>query len=188
VKEKTISMEDAKKEYVDYTNKIKVEADRALAMKTEYPDKDIKQLVSVYAKALGTDPVNAFRAMVTGEKLDKVEGNAVLLQRMRGAHYLNPGGSEEYIKERLKAMGISEKNRENYRLEHIVPVSAGGSNADSNLQIIDKDLHESYTSVDIALGKAVKEGKITRSRAAELSRGLKINKTLSRDEVLNAIK
>lgn len=188
IEEKVITVAEAKKEYIDYTKKIETEEKRALAMKTEYPDKDIKTLVKVYAKALGTDPVNAFKALVTSEKIDKVEGNAVLLQRMKGAHFLNPGGSEEYIKERLSEMDIPWSKREDYNLEHIVPVGAGGNNDDDNLQIISNKLHESYTSWDTKAGNAVKNGTMTRGEVAKIARKLKVDKSISIQEALSMLK
>lgn len=188
IEAKTLTVAEAKREYVDYAKNIKDQEKQALDTKTEFPEKNIMQLVSVYAKALGTDPANAFKAMLTREKINKVEGNLVELQRFYGINYQAKGGSEEYMKKELQNMGISWSKRANYNLEHIVPVSAGGSNDPSNLQIISRDLHNTYTDWDIVAGRAVSEGKMTRGQVSKIAEDLKVNKTITLEEALQKVK
>lgn len=147
-----------------------------------------QNIVSRYAEAVVKDPSNALKALFTKEKLGNVEGNLVELQRFYGIPFNDVGGSQEYKKKRMIEMGLDwDTEKENYKLEHIVPVSAGGSNADSNLVPVNNTEHEMYTPVDIAIGEAVKQGKITRKRATELSRGLKVTKILSVDDIINLL-
>jgi hypothetical protein len=169
------------------------EYDAYKAIKTEGTKQQAKKtysqnVVSRYAEAVIKDPANALRALFTKEKLGNVEGNLVELQRFYGIPFDDVGGSQEYKKKRMTEMGLDwDTQKDKYKLEHIVPVSAGGSNADSNLIPVDNTEHNLYTPVDIALGNAVKNGKITRQRASELSRGLKVTKTLSVEDIINLL-
>jgi hypothetical protein len=152
-----------------------------------------QNLIDVF-KGLTIDPANVVRAVFTKEKLGKVEGKLVELQRDFGEPYLNkdgslnPKGSAFLKKELAKELGISEWQLPKLRREHIVPVSAGGSNSPSNLQLIPAELHQSYIPVDIAVGRAVKGGRLSRKEATRLMRALKVDRTMTIDEVLEAIK
>lgn len=141
-----------------------------------------------YAKAYGTDPQNALKAMFTPEQLGKVKGNLVELQRFYGKEFDGPGGSEDYVKKELEKMGIPWSERSNYNLEHITPHAAGGDNSAANLQIIDRALHNSYTPFDTALSKSVQDGKMTRKEAEALSAQYKIDKSLTSAEAMSAIR
>jgi hypothetical protein len=148
-----------------------------------------QSLVSRYAEAVVKDPSNALKALFTDEKLGKVEGNLVELQRFYGIKFTDKGGSQEYKQKRMQEMGLDwDKEKGNYKLEHIVPVSAGGDNSDSNLIPINNTEHDAYTPVDIALGEAVKQGKITRKKATELAYGLKVSKVLSVEDIIKQLK
>ena len=117
-----------------------------------------------------------------------VEGNLVELQRCYGIPYNDKGGSQEYKKKRMTEMGIPLSKIKEYKLEHIAPVSAGGSNADSNLIPINNIEHNYYTPFDIAIGNAVKLGKIDRKEAERLSRGLKVTHNLTAEDIMSALK
>lgn len=148
-----------------------------------------QSLVSRYAEAVVKDPSNALKALFTDEKLGKVEGNLVELQRFYGIKFTDKGGSQEYKQKRMQEMGLDwDKEKGNYKLEHIVPVSAGGDNSDSNLIPVNNTEHDVYTPVDIALGEAVKQGKITRKKATELAYGLKVSKVLSVEDIIKQLK
>jgi hypothetical protein len=145
-------------------------------------------IVSRYAKAVIKDPSNALKALFTKEKLGKVEGNLVELQRFYGIKFTDKGGSQEYKKKRMEEMGIPWTRAGDYKLEHIVPVSAGGDNSDGNLVPVSNDEHNMYTPIDIAIGNAVKLGKLTRKEASELMRKFKIDKSITVEDIYNSIK
>lgn len=151
------------------------------------PERGIVDTVVAYADAFATDPANAWKAMTTKEVLGKVQGNLVELQRFYSKDFNKEGGSEEYIKNELARLGIPFSQRDQYRLEHIIPVKAGGSTDPENLVLISTELHDSYTSFDIALSKAVQESKMTRNQATELAIRFKSGKT-TKAEALNQIK
>jgi hypothetical protein len=144
-------------------------------------------------KALKTDPTNAIRA-IGKEKLGVVEGNLVELQRDFGEEYLNEdgtlndkGGAE--IKRRLaEKLGIPISEIPKLNREHIVPVSAGGSNSFSNMQLIPEALHKSYTTWDTKAGNAVKNGTMTRKEVTEIAIKLKVDKSITVEEALNMLK
>lgn len=165
-----------------------VKNDQEKANKTPSKPEYDQNIVSRYAEAVVKDPANALRALFTKEKLGKVEGNLVELQRFYGLKFNEAGGSEEYKKKRMQEMNIPLSEIENYKLEHIVPVSAGGSSADSNLVPINNAEHDYYTPFDIAIGNAVKLGKITRQEAERLARGLKVTKTIDAEEIMSSLK
>ena len=178
IENKDISAADAKKELSKYNSQ-----DKETVEKRGTPG-----LISDYAQAFYKDPQNAFKALLTKEQLGNVEGNLVQLQRFYGIEYKDKGGSEEKRKELMLKAGIAWSEKAKYNLEHITPVSAGGDNSDNNLVIVNRQLHDFYTPIDIAVGNAVKNGKITRKRAEELMRKLKVDKSITPEELLKYIK
>lgn len=178
IESKTITSDEAKKEF------------------TEYKKQDIKKddnrgkikLGMDYFEAFTIDPQNAFKALFTKEQLGDVEGNLVELKRFNNIKFTDKGGSEEKKKELMLKEGIPWSNKKDYKLEHITPVSAGGDTSDSNLFITNNDLHDFYTPIDIAVGNAVKKGKITRKEAKKLMTDLKVNKTITPEEIIKLIK
>ena len=156
-------------------------------VKTTTKERTAIETVGAYATAFLTDPGNAAKALFTKEELGKVEGNLVEMKRFYGTDFRAEDGSEAYIYEQLKAMGIKASERSNYNLEHIVPVSAGGDSSPSNLRVVTREVHNSYTPVDIALGKAVKGGTLTRKEASKLARDFK-NGIITKETVYETIK
>lgn len=177
--EKKISTEDAANEIKAYS-------------KQDKPSKEIERgwagLTGDYARAFVTDPENAWKALVTPEKLGIVEGNLVEMQRFYGLNYKEKYGSDEKKKELMLREGISWKESEKYILEHITPVKAGGDTSDENLMIVNKPLHDFYTPIEVVVIKAVQSGQITRKEATALMTKLKVDKTMSAEDVINAIK
>jgi hypothetical protein len=144
--------------------------------------------VSDYARAFTTDPYNAFRALLTKEELGRIEGNLVELQRFYGLDFDKEGGSQDYKKALMTQHGIPWDKREDYKLEHILPVSAGGGNDDNNLMLVDTAMWQFFTPIDIAVGNAVKDKAITRKQARDLMIDFKINRKITAEEVLEAIR
>lgn len=159
-------------------------------MTSDEAKRNVFQLVASYAKAYGTDPGNAFKAMFTKETLGKVQGNLVELQRFGSPDSkVQLERSQEYKKELLTKMGIVWSKRGDYKLEHIIPVDAGGGSFDpDNLYIAPNDEHNSYTPFDIAVGNAIKANRLTRREGAKIARQLKVEKSITVDEALNMIK
>lgn len=137
------------------------------------------ELIGAYTKAYGTDPRNAFKAMFTGEQLGEVEGNLVEMARFKRISYYAEDGSQEYKKQLMEDMGLDWEKREDYKLEHLVPVKAGGDTSDDNLYVVDTTTHNSYTPVDILASKKIKAGDIKRKQVEDVMKKLKINKSIT---------
>ncbi len=144
--------------------------------------------VSDYARAFSTDPYNAFRALLTEEELGRIEGNLVELQRFYGIKFDEPGGSQDYKKALMNQHGIPWEEREHYKLEHILPVGAGGGNEDANLMLVDTATWQFFTPIDIAVGNAVKDKRLTRRQARDLMIDFKVNRKITAEEVIEAIR
>jgi hypothetical protein len=110
--------------------------------------------VLLYANAFGTDPETAFNRIFTGQKIRKISGDAIIVERL-------PVSESQAIKSKYGA-----KNPE-MKLDHTIPLILGGSNTEDNLKIVTTSEWSSYTKVETALGKALKEKKITKKEAQE---------------------
>ena len=180
-----VSKKDAVKEYEAY----KKQDDNPF-------DRGIFGLPGAFLKAATIDPVRTVKVFFTKEKLGRVQGNLVSLQRFYGRDEGVPGykikdvvGGSDDVKERLmQQQGISTKKKGYYRLEHIFPVDAGGGSEDSNLLIIPKSLHGYFTKYDKLLGAAVRSKKITMKEAEVLSRAFKVEKTITAMELEGQLK
>lgn len=142
-------------------------------------ERSIIDLVVDYSKAYQTDPANAFKAMFTGEELGKVEGNLVQLERFKGVDFKAKGGSEEVMKQMLKEAGIPWEQRQEYNLEHIVPVSSGGGTESENLYPEKRSVHNSYTPLDTLAGKLMESRRATRQQITEIMRKLKVERSIT---------
>lgn len=145
---------------------------------------DIVKLTWKYAKAFSKDPSNAYKALFGDEIIGDVEGKLVELKRFRDVEFTDEGGSEEYVRKLLIDAGIPLTERSNYNLEHITPVSAGGGTDPENLYLEKREIHNSYTQVDIVAGKLVRAGKLKRKEVTEVMNKLKVEKLLTPDEAI----
>lgn len=130
--------------------------------------------VSIYAKALKTDPETAFNRIFTGQKIVKVTNGTVMVERM-------PLDKSQEVKKKAGA------NNPQMKLDHTIPLELGGDNSESNLKLVTTSQWSSYTPIENALGKALKSGKITKKEAQELIISFKQGK-ISKENVLKRIK
>lgn len=126
--------------------------------------------VVTYAKAVGVDPAAAFERIFTGQKILRVtnfglfsDDSAIIVERM-------PFDASEAVK---KARGATE----GMVLDHVVPLEAGGSNDESNLNLIaaDQNVGEQHLLENL-LGDAVKQGKISQTKVREYAIRYKVGK------------
>lgn len=129
--------------------------------------------VNLYAKALKTDPETAFNRIFTGQKIVRVTNDTVMVERM-------PLKDSQAIK---KAQG---GNTTSLKLDHTIPLQLGGSNSKDNLKLVPTGTWNTYTSVENALGRALKAEKITKKEAQELIVEFKKGK-LTKEAVLKRI-
>lgn len=87
----------------------------------------------------------------------------------------------------MQKLGIPISEIKNYKLEHIVPVKAGGDSTANNLLIVTNAEHNAYTRFDNAAAKAVQNKKTTRRKVTEIAIKLKIDKTITINEALNML-
>jgi hypothetical protein len=131
---------------------------------------DIISYVHTYARALDVDPVTAFNRIFTGQKIVRVTGNTVVVERI-------PVDESQAIKEERGG-----KNPE-MKLDHTIPLQLGGSNDKDNLKLVTTAEWRSYTPIENALGKALKEGKITKKEAQKMILDFKEGK-INKDQIM----
>ena len=113
---------------------------------------DIIDILKLQAKAWSTDPETAFNRFFTGQKVLRVTNGAIIVERM-------PFSESQAYKKKYGKDTIQVK------LDHIIPLQLGGSNNTSNLKLISTSDWSSYTKVENALGKALKDKKINKVEA-----------------------
>lgn len=148
-------------------------------------DKDIKAIpedkpvsedtfigtIMLNAKALKVDPVTYFNRVFTGEKIRRVDNNAIIVERM-------PVAESQAIKKAGKA------NTPDFKLDHTVPLVLGGSNSEDNLKIISTAEWQRNTPVEVKLGKLLKDGTIDRKEAQKLIKEFKEGK-ITADKIMS---
>ncbi len=140
---------------------------------TKVTDGDIISYVMVYSKALDVDPVTAFNRIFTGQKIVRVTGNTVIVERM-------PVSESQEIKKKANA------DNPEMKLDHTIPLELGGTNDENNLKLVSTSKWRSFTPVENALGKALKEGKVTKKEAQDLIIKFK-NGDMTKDQITKAI-
>lgn len=117
-----------------------------------------------YAYAFGTNPVQAWTIVFKNHDHieDTVGGSFTGLVRARRMDYLGEGGSED-VKQQL-----GHEKGDNLILEHKLPLSLGGSNMMSNLELVPANQHDEWTPVEVYLAKAVREKRIDWETAQKL--------------------
>lgn len=149
------------------------ESSKAIPVGSTVNNGDIISYVHTYATALNVDPETAFNRIFTGQKIVRVTGNTVVVERL-------PVSESQEIKEKAGAKNPTMK------LDHTIPLQLGGSNDISNLKLVTTSKWTSYTAVENALGKALKAGKITKKEAQDLIIKFK-NEDLTKEQVLKRI-
>jgi len=115
-------------------------------------DESVVETVLAYAKAIGTDPVTAFKRIFAGEKIRYVANGVIVVQRLSLA-------ASQAEKEAQGSKGSEVK------LDHTLPLQLGGTNDKDNLKLVPTALWQSYTDVENALGEALRDKKIDKKTA-----------------------
>lgn len=106
--------------------------------------KTIPQKIVLAAQGIGVDPENTIKAIFTEERMRKISGNAMILERQQ---FLNT------TKDKTDAV------------DHIIPLSLGGTNDPSNLRYISKEANAEKAKLESKLSKELSQGKITKEEA-----------------------
>ena len=121
---------------------------------------DLIKTISLYAQSFGTDPETTFNRIFTGQRIRKVSGDAVIVERM-------PLKESQEVKKKAGADNPTMK------LDHTIPLELGGDNSEGNLKLVTTSEWSSYTKVENALGKALSNKKITKNEAQKLIKEFK---------------
>lgn len=108
--------------------------------------------ITLYAQAIGTDPETAFNRIFSGQQIRRVDNGTVIVERMS-------------LADSTAAKKAGGGNNPTMKLDHTVPLELGGSNDSSNLKLVPTSAWQSYTPVENALGKALKDGRINKDEA-----------------------
>ena len=133
-------------------------------------DTNIIHTISLYAKAIGTDPVTAFNRIFTGQKIRRIDSKTIIVERM-------PFAESQAVREERGVVG-------DMRLDHTIPLVLGGSNSEDNLKLVSYDEWKSYTPVENKLGKLLRDGEITKQKAQQLIKDFKEGK-ITANEIYN---
>ncbi len=124
-----------------------------------------------WAKAIGTNPVDAFDKLMKDETFARMEnGQIIVLRRDK----TEPGWAE---KER-KLLGGGGKE---VKLDHIKPLEIGGDNSRDNLRLVTTEQWERYSPIENMLGQALHNGQITGPEAQKLIVAFKSDKITAND-------
>lgn len=107
---------------------------------------NILQKVATYGTAIFKDPEGTIKAIKSGEPIRKVNGDSVVVERLKNLASIDQG----------------DKSTE---VDHVIAISLGGSNDESNLQVISKQDNRAKGIVDTYLSELLKAGKITKKEA-----------------------
>jgi len=92
---------------------------------------------------IGVDPENTIKAIFTEERMRKISGNAMILER------------KEYLNTAKNGLVV----------DHIIPLALGGDNSDKNLRWITNDANQAKATLETKLAKELKNGTITKEAA-----------------------
>jgi hypothetical protein len=121
---------------------------------------DVIGFIKTYAEAMQTDPETAFNRAFTGQKIIKTENGAIIVERM-SLH------DSQALKKKYG------KNTKQVKLDHTVPLELGGDNNENNLKLVSTGDWKSYTKVENALGRALKNKKVSKDEAQRLIKKFK---------------
>ncbi len=111
--------------------------------------------VSNIAKGWTISPVTAFDNLVHGDwKITQLKNGQIIVDRM-------PVDASQEVKAKVA------KDNADFKLDHVIPLEAGGTNRTDNLQIITTKEWADNTQVENYLGKALGDKKITGAQARE---------------------
>ncbi len=143
--------------------------------------KSFVEKIIFYANAWKVDPISAFEAMLTKERIEKIENKTIIFERIIG--------SQESTKIKKDA-GYSAEMIKTVKLDHIVPIQLGGDNygwfnKQKNLQIVPTKIWETYTPVENYLGRKLRAGEISERQAQKLIKEFKSGKITAEDIMEN---
>lgn len=136
------------------------EKSKIIPLDTKVSNNDLIKTAILYAQSIGTDPVTAINRLLTGQRIRKISGDAIIVERM-------PLSESQEVKKKAGA------NNPLMKLDHTVPLELGGDNSEGNLKLVTTSEWSSYTKVENALGRALEKKKISKKEAQDLIKQFK---------------
>lgn len=109
--------------------------------------KNIFSTALLYGKGLFIDPSGTVKAFTTGQPLRKITGNAAIVERQNS---LNKTGDSNLV------------------VDHIIPLSIGGTNDESNLQVQTKEIAAKKDVLEKQLYEKLASGEISKKEAQQI--------------------
>jgi len=100
--------------------------------------------VKLAAQGIGVDPVNTIKAIFTQERMRKISGDAMILERMNNLNLTPKKGDQR---------------------DHIIALSLGGDNSRKNLVYISAEANQAKGVLETKLARQLKNGEITKKEA-----------------------
>jgi len=119
---------------------------KATYKKSKDAPEGIIDTAGTYGKAVITDPVQTIKAVLNGNPVRKVEGGAVILERQEGLSKLDKGDKSTQV-------------------DHKIALTLGGTNDESNLQVLSNEENKIKGQVETYLYNEMKAGRITKKEA-----------------------
>jgi hypothetical protein len=166
--------------YVSIKKQIENDKKASQGIQPKYSDgepqtpQSVINTITTYGKAIGVDPVTAFNRIFTNQKIRYVSNGTIVVERL-------PLEKSQAIKEK------SGKDMGSVKLDHTIPLQLGGSNSESNLNIVPTEIWNSYTPVENAVGKALRDNKISKQKAQQLIKDFKAG-VITQQQVTDALK
>lgn len=138
--------------------------DGSLTAKSSIIDK-----VATYAKAIETDPITAFSRIFTGQQIVRVDNAGLLNANAAVIVERLPLASSEAVRAKdATAQGLTPDQMKGLQLDHFVPLEAGGTNEEYNLDLVTTNQNEVlHSAIETPIAAALKLGTITRAKALE---------------------
>jgi hypothetical protein len=114
------------------------------------------QKVGLYGKGVLFDPANTIKSVATGQPARKITGSAK-----------NGGGKQVLVFERKKGLSAMDNGNKDTQVDHIIPLSLGGSNDSSNLRYISNADNQRKAKLEVQLINEIKAGKISKKKAQD---------------------
>jgi len=108
----------------------------------------------IYGTSLILNPADTIRAILAGNPIRKVQGDAIVLEREIGLSNLDNGDRATVV-------------------DHKIPLTLGGTNDPTNLQLISPKENSAKAQVEVYLSKLLISGKISKSEAQARMRNWK---------------
>lgn len=126
--------------------------------------KTLTDKLSVYGSAVLKDPKKTVKAVIDGQPIRKIVGDSVILERQNNLSVLDNGNKETVV-------------------DHVIPLSLGGTNDKSNLQYITANENIAKSKVEMQILKDLKAGKINEKEAQKRIKDWKSQLNTLPDEV-----